>query len=356
MTHTLSIKEPLVLESGAVLPNLDIAYQTYGQLNSARDNVIWIGHALTGNAEAEVWWNGLFGHNQLFDSSKWYIVCANMLGSCYGTTGPGSINPLSGETYDSNFPLITVRDMAMVHDLLRKYLGIETIQLAIGGSMGGQQMLEWAYLRPSLIQQLALLATNAVHSPWGIAFNEAQRMAIQTGMIANDPEVLAKGLEAARAIGMLSYRNYHTFSHTQKETEDKIDHFKAASYQNYQGQKLSNRFNPHSYLVLSKAMDSHNLGRSRGGLEKALSQIQAKTLVIGIRSDILFPLSEQNTIATFIPQASFHIIDSRYGHDGFLIEFEKITNVLLPFLESGQFPEKSRFGDEVLSIPGSEGF
>jgi homoserine O-acetyltransferase len=356
MTHILSIKEPFVLESGEVLPYLDIAYRTYGHLNEARDNVIWIGHALTGNAEANVWWEGLFGTHQLFDSSKYFIVCANMLGSCYGTIGPGSLHPLTGEPFGVNFPLITVRDMALVHDLLRKYLGIETIQLAIGGSMGGQQMLEWAYLQPSLIHQLALLATNAVHSPWGIAFNEAQRMAIQPGIIANDPAVLNKGLEAARAIGMLSYRNYHTFSHTQKETEDKIDQFKAASYQNYQGQKLSKRFNPHSYLVLSKAMDSHNLGRGRGGLENALAQIKAKTVVIGIRTDILFPLSEQNTIATLIPEASFHIIDSRYGHDGFLIEFEKITNLLLPFLQTGQFPEKSRFSDEVFAIPGSEGF
>jgi homoserine O-acetyltransferase len=356
MPHTLSLKDPFVLESGAVLPGIDIAYQTYGRLNADRDNVIWIGHALTANAEANIWWEGLFGPNQLFDSNKWFIVCANMLGSCYGTTGPGSLNPFTGQPYNLDFPLITVRDMAMVHDLLRKYLGIETIQLAIGGSMGGQQMLEWAYLRPSLIHQLALLATNAVHSPWGIAFNEAQRMAIQTGIISNDPEALTKGLEAARAIGMLSYRNYHTFSHTQKETEDKIDQFKAASYQNYQGQKLSKRFNPHSYIVLSKAMDSHNLGRGRGGLGKALSQIQAKTVVIGIRTDILFPLTEQNTIANLIPEASFHIIDSRYGHDGFLIEFEKITNLLLPFLETGQFPEKSRFSDEVLAIPGSEGF
>jgi homoserine O-acetyltransferase len=356
MTHILSIKEPFVLESGEVLPYLDIAYRTYGHLNEARDNVIWIGHALTGNAEADVWWEGLFGPHQLFDSSKYFIVCANMLGSCYGTIGPGSLHPLTGEPFGVNFPLITVRDMALVHDLLRKYLGIETIQLAIGGSMGGQQMLEWAYLQPSLIHQLALLATNAVHSPWGIAFNEAQRMAIQPGIIANDPAVLNKGLEAARAIGMLSYRNYHTFSHTQKETEDKIDQFKAASYQNYQGQKLSKRFNPHSYMVLSKAMDSHNLGRGRGGLENALAQIKAKTVVIGIRTDILFPLSEQNTIATLIPEASFHIIDSRYGHDGFLIEFEKITNLLLPFLQTGQFPEKSRFSDEVFAIPGSEGF
>lgn len=356
MTHILSLKETLLLESGTVLPSLEIAYQTYGHLNATRDNVIWIGHALTGNAEADIWWKGLFGPNQLLDSSKWFIVCANMLGSCYGTTGPGSINPLTGEIYGANFPLITIRDMAMVHDLLRKYLGIEAIQLAIGGSMGGQQMLEWAYLQPSLIKKLALLATNAVHSPWGIAFNEAQRMAIQTGMISNDPEVLSKGLEAARAIGMLSYRNYHTFSHTQNETEDKIDQFKAASYQNYQGQKLSKRFNPYSYLVLSKAMDSHNLGRGRGGLEIALSKIKAKTVVIGIRTDILFPLSEQNTIAAFVPEASFHIIDSRYGHDGFLIEFEKITHLLVPFLESGQFPEKSRFSDEVIAIPGSEGF
>lgn len=316
---------PFPLEAGAQLPELNIAYSTYGSLNEKQDNVIWICHALTANAEAADWWNGLVGEGKLFDPAKNFIVCANILGSCYGTTGPMSINPVTGKRYGADFPLITIRDMVSAHQLLRAHLGINHIHLAIGGSMGGQQVLEWAYAEPYLFDKLVLLATNARHSPWGIAFNEAQRMAIEADptIYHEGPEAGKKGLSAARAVAMLSYRHYQTYGATQSEEDEaKLDQFKASSYQQYQGLKLFNRFNVLSYLSLSRSMDSHHLGRGRGSIEEALSQIKTETLVIGIKSDILFPTEEQSFIATHIPRAKFVTIDSLYGHDGFLIENE----------------------------------
>lgn len=358
---------PFPLEAGAQLPELNIAYSTYGSLNEKQDNVIWICHALTANAEAADWWNGLVGEGKLFDPAKNFIVCANILGSCYGTTGPMSINPVTGKRYGADFPLITIRDMVSAHQLLRAHLGINHIHLAIGGSMGGQQVLEWAYAEPYLFDKLVLLATNARHSPWGIAFNEAQRMAIEADptIYHEGPEAGKKGLSAARAVAMLSYRHYQTYGATQlEEDEAKLDQFKASSYQQYQGLKLFNRFNVLSYLSLSRSMDSHHLGRGRGSIEEALSQIKTETLVIGIKSDILFPTEEQSFIATHIPRAKFVTIDSLYGHDGFLIENESITSHVQPFLENMTFykERKKKFhllktaNGYPLAIPGTESF
>jgi len=329
------VSEPVELESGAVLTETEIAYCTYGTLNEAKDNVVWVAHALTGNAEAHDWWSGLVGADRVFDPSTHYIVCANMLGSCYGTTGPGSINPETGREYGRDFPLVTIRDIVRMHQHLASHLGIDKIYLGIGGSMGGQQMVEWAIMDPDRFEHLCLLASNAKHSPWGIAFNEAQRMAIEASLDAGgDPaEVGRKGLEAARAIAMLSYRHYKTFMQTQAETTDeKIVDFRASSYQRYQGAKLWHRFDVYAYLVLGRAMDSHNVGRGRFGLEQALSTIQSKTLVIGIQSDILFPIEEQMVLANHIPNAQIELLDSIYGHDGFLVEFETIADIIQRFL------------------------
>jgi homoserine O-acetyltransferase len=201
--------------------------------------------------------------------------------------------------------------------------------------MGGQQAMEWAILQPNLFKKLVLLATNAQHSPWGIAFNESQRLAIYADSSWSERRHDAgqAGLSAARSIALLSYRNYQTYQSRQSEdTDEKIDDFKASSYQRYQGLKLVRRFNVLSYLILSKAMDSHNVGRGRESREKALNQIRAKTLVIGITSDILFPPSEQQFLARHIPDAQYIEIDSPYGHDGFLVETEKISAILKDFL------------------------
>ncbi|QSE98546.1 homoserine O-acetyltransferase family protein [Fulvivirga lutea] len=323
------------LESGSSLPELKIAYTTHGKLNAAKNNVVWVFHALTANADPTEWWPDIVGKNKVINTDEHFIVCANILGSCYGTTGPDSIEPVSGEKYGLDFPLITIKDIVRAHELLRQHLGIIKIKLGIGGSMGGHQLLEWAIDSPSLFENIYLIATNAHHSAWGIAFNSAQRLALEA-----DPTLAykyegagEKGLKAARAIAMLSYRNQNTYRKTQSDFEDKIDGFKADSYQAYQGEKLVRRFSPQAYWTLSKAMDSHNVGRGRKSVRNALTKVKANTIVAGIKSDILFPFAEQRFIAKNIKNARFELIDSLYGHDGFLIESEKIKNHLLKLLK-----------------------
>ncbi|WP_257656757.1 homoserine O-acetyltransferase family protein [Parapedobacter lycopersici] len=324
------------LESGKHLQNLEIAYHTYGQLNAAKDNVVWVCHALTGNSDVFDWWPGLFGTQDLFNPREYFIICANVIGSPYGTTNPLSTNPVTGQPFYLSFPQFTVRDLATAHQLLADHLGIEKIALAIGGSLGGQQALEWAINDPERIDRLVLMATNAVHSPWGIAFNESQRMAISTDrtFYANRPDGGASGLKTARSIALLSYRGYETYAATQSETtQEKQDDFRASSYQRYQGEKLVKRFNAYSYWYLSKAMDGHHVGRGRqGGTPAALHRVRASTLVIGISTDLLFPVQEQKLIASHIPGAVYTEISSIYGHDGFLVETGRITEEISAFL------------------------
>ena len=347
---------PFTLEIGATLPHVDFAYHTYGELNELGDNVIWICHALTASSDAADWWSGLVGQGKILDTNKYFIICANNLGSCYGATNPRSLNPNTKKPYKKNFPLITTRDMALAHESLRVKLNINSIQLLIGGSMGGQVSLEWTIERPNIIRNLCVLATNARHSSWGIAFNEAQRMAIETDstLYDNTEDAGSKGIEAARAIAMLSYRNHLTYNQTQVEnTLNGMEDFRASSYQRYQGKKLRERFDPLSYLSLSKSMDSHNVGRNREGVEVVLSNISTPTLVIGIASDILFPPEEQVFIAQHIPNSDLEIINSSYGHDGFLIEYKKIAKLLKNFLKGDLRKDKKL---HLSTLPGTELF
>lgn len=327
------------LENGKKIRNLEIAYQTFGKLNTNKDNVIWVCHALTANADVFEWWAGLFGVNALFNPDDHFIICANVLGSNYGTTNPLSINPINGLPYYLSFPQFTIRDFVSSHQVLASHLGIDRIKLLIGGSLGGQQAVEWSIIEPSKIENLILLATNAVHSPWGIAFNESQRLAITTDrtFYANKPDGGSKGLKTARSIALLSYRTYNAYGNTQVESvNDKTDNFRASSYQNYQGEKLINRFNAYSYYYLTKAMDSHNVGRNRKSIADALKLIKANTLIIGIENDFLFPLSEQKYLADHIPNAEFSAIHSEYGHDGFLIETNALTNIIGTFIKESR--------------------
>lgn len=337
-------KEDIILESGKKLQGIKINYSTLGTLNAAKDNVIWVCHALTANSDATTWWCGLIGEGKLYDPAKYFIVCDNILGSCYGTSGPTETDPDTGKPYFLSFPEITIRDMVSAHETLRKHLGIEKIHTCIGGSLGGQQAMEWSILRPELIRNLVLLATNAFHSPWGIAFNESQRLGIMADPTWKQerPDAGQAGLKAARAIALLSYRNYATYAHSQSETDiNKTGDYKASSYQQYQGDKLVNRFNCHSYIYLSKAMDSHHVGRGRGSAEAALGTIKAQTLLIGIRSDILFPISEQQFLNRHIPGSVYREIESLFGHDGFLIETEKIEGLIADFYQSSVVSRQS---------------
>lgn len=339
--HTSQIyhhNETITLENGKTLPELQVAYQTYGNLNASKDNVIWVCHALTANADVFDWWKGLFGENDLFNPEEHFIVCANVLGSHYGTTNPLSTNPVTGLPYYLSFPELTIRDLVAVHQLLAAHLGVERIKVLIGGSLGGQQSLEWAIIDPKAVENVIVIASNAAHSPWGIAFNESQRLAIKADrtFYAQQPDGGLNGLKAARSIALLSYRTYDAYATTQLESvDDKTDGYRASSYQNYQGEKLCKRFNAYSYWYLSKAMDSHNVGRGRKSITDALSTIKANTLVIGIENDVLFPLSEQEFLEKHIPGASFQGIKSAYGHDGFLIETDILTNIIGTFLKEG---------------------
>ncbi|MCJ8209508.1 homoserine O-acetyltransferase [Mucilaginibacter sp. RS28] len=329
--------EEFVLESGRKIEGLEIGYHTYGNLNKHRDNVVWVCHALTANSDVFDWWKGFVGEGCVFNPEEHFIVCANILGSPYGTTNPLSINPATGQPYYLSFPQFTIRDIVKSHQLLAEHLGIGQIQTLIGGSLGGQQAMEWSISEPSRIKNLILIATNAKHSPWGIAFNESQRMAITADrtFYANKPDGGAKGLKAARSFALLSYRNYKTYGLTQQEEQaDVTDNFRASSYQSYQGEKLVKRFNAYSYWYLTKVMDSHDVGRGRKSIEKALSNIIAKTLVIGIRTDLLFPIEEQEYLFQHIPKAAFAELHCFQGHDGFLIETEGLSNLVSAFFKT----------------------
>jgi homoserine O-acetyltransferase len=335
--NTYKYQKDFKLESGKKLRGLEIAYQTYGKLNAKKDNVIWACHALTANSDVLDWWKGLFGNNDLFNPKEHFIICANILGSHYGSTNPLSINPVTGQPYYLAFPEFTVRDMVKAHELLADHLALNHIKVLIGGSLGGQQALEWAISAPHKFENLIVVATNAHHSPWGIAFNESQRLAISTDrtFFAQKPDGGFKGMKVARSIALLSYRTYDAYCSTQIETDnDKTTNFRASSYQSYQGEKLCKRFNAYSYWYLSKAMDSHNVGRGRKSIADALASIKANTLVIGVENDVLFPITEQQLISSHIKDAEFHQINSAYGHDGFLIETDTLTNIIGNFLKS----------------------
>jgi homoserine O-acetyltransferase len=327
------------LESGASLPGFRLAYTTHGTLNADRSNVVWVCHALTGNANVADWWGGMVGPGKFFDPATDFIVCANVLGSCYGSTGPLSINPATAKAYHHAFPAVTVRDIVNAFDLLRQELGIEKIRTCIGGSLGGEQAVEWAILRPGLIDNLILIAASAMASPWCIAFNESQRMAIEADptWAENRNDAGLAGMKAARAMAMISYRNYDTYGFTQAlDNNEQLDGYKAAGYQRYQGEKIAERFNAFTYWLLTKIMDSHNVGRNRGSILNALGQIKARTLVVGIRSDLLFPPTEQQFLARHIHNATYEEIDSLYGHDGFLIEFRPLTTIIRKWMQAGE--------------------
>ncbi len=324
---------PVAFESGASFEQVPVVFQTWGKRNADSSNVVWVCHALTGNHRVQEWWDGLFGPTRFFDPADHFIVAVNVFGSAYGSFGP-TVGAANEEPLYRNFPTVTIRDMVQGLEAVRQHLQIEEIQTLIGASVGGQQAMEWAIQRPEAIRKLVLIATNAFHSPFGIAFNEAQRLAIQADPTFFDDVTDGgkNGLIAARAIGMLSYRTYEGYGLTQREEDaDKTDAYKAASYQKYQGEKLAKRFNTYSYWYLSKAMDSHHVGRNRGPVEVVLKRIQAETLVIGIDSDLLFPLTEQQYLAEHIPRAKLVTLQSAFGHDGFLVEYDQLLHHLNAF-------------------------
>ncbi len=338
--YSIQLTAPFQLESGEQIENLEIEFYISGKLNSAKDNVVWVCHALTANSNVFSWWDGLFGPHKFFNPDEHFIVCVNSLGSCYGTTGPKSPGINKRPLLDQ-FPFITTRDMARINEEIRLVLNIEKVSLLIGASLGGQQAIEWSVISPNVHEKIILIATNARHSAYGIAFNESQRLAIFSDSTYGNDRIEGgrQGLIAARSIAMLSYRTYQSYCKTQTNPGDHVmEDFLASSYQNYQGQKLADRFCAYSYVTLSRAMDAHNVGRNRESVELALSSIKARTLVIGIESDQLFPVEEQKFLARHIKNACYTEIRSEYGHDGFLIETDQIEALINHFL-ANQTPE-----------------
>lgn len=316
-------QNPFVLESGELLPNLTVAYSTYGTLNKKKDNVVWVFHALTASSEVFEWWPGLFGENDLFNPKDYFIICANVLGSPYGSSTPK----------DLSFPLFTVRDVVKAELLLAKHLKINRINIAIGGSFGGNQALEFVYSFQGEVEYLIAIACSAKESAWGMAIHEAQRLALKADATFGDMNGGQAGLRAARGVALLTYRTATAYIAQQTDTDERVDDFKAASYIRYQGNKLVNRFNAISFYYLSKCLDTHNIGRGRGGETEALKAITSNTLLIGVSSDFLIPTTLTKDMANHIPNSVYNQIDSEFGHDGFLVETEKLTGKILNFIK-----------------------
>jgi homoserine O-acetyltransferase/O-succinyltransferase len=326
--------QPLVLESGAKLYNPRIAYHTFGTLNAKRDNVVWIIHALTGNSNPLEWWPDMVGSGCVVDPSKYFIICANALGSPYGSTCPLDFDSENGKVYYHDFPLLTIKDLIKGYQILATYLGIDSIRTLIGASIGGQQALEWSITHPDFVKNLLLIATSAYSSPWVIAFNETQRMAIRSDQTWTNggKNAAIEGLKSARAIAMLSYRHPLGYAETQSESESKYDDYRASSYQRYQGLKLANRFNAYSYYLMTQAMDSHDVGRGRESRVASLAQVKANTGIVSINNDLLFIPEDQKYIADHIENSTHYTLESNFGHDGFLVERQEIARIIDRYL------------------------
>lgn len=328
--HELTAR--LELEAGGILPEARIVYHTSSEGWDGKP-VVWICHALTANSDPEDWWPEMVGPGKGIDTDRFFVVCVNMLGSPYGSEGPARINPETGKPWLLDFPKVTVRDMIKAAIEVRKSLGIDRIFLLIGSSIGGFQALEWAITEPTVFDHCVFIATAPRISPYFTAMNEAQRMAIeadQTFRAAKDLSGGAAGLRCARAQGLISYRSYEGYRLTQwEEDPDTLFACRAASYERYQGEKLVRRnFDAYSYYTLSNALDSHNVGRGRGGVAKALDTIKAHSIIITIDSDNLFPVEESRVWNKLVPGAEYIEISSRFGHDGFLLETERLTEIL----------------------------
>ena len=334
--HKLLIDKPFAFEAGGVLPRLEVAYHTSPRPYTEGEKVVWICHALTANSDAEDWWPQMVGPGKLIDTDRYFVVCVNMLGSPYGSSSPASVNPETGRPYYLDFPKVTVRDIIHATIEVRKALGIEKVDLLVGSSIGGFQALEWAIQEPDVIVKAAFMATSARVTPILTAYEESQRMALEA-----DPTFRAcaslkggeAGLRCARSIALISYRSFDGYFQTQQDADpDQLFAARACSYQQYQGKKLSDRFDAYCYWTLSYSVDSANVGRGRGGVTQALQQIKAETTVVAIDSDCIFPPHVMRPIAEAIPGARYHVIHSLFGHDGFLLETEQLTAILSPLL------------------------
>lgn len=355
--QTFTFPAGILLESGQKLAPLTVAYETYGRLAADGGNAILLAHALTGSARAAGlpdgagpgWWDALIGPGRLFDTDRYFLVCANIPGSCYGSTGPASLNPQTGRPYGMEFPVVTVRDMVKAQKKLLDFLGVKKLVAAAGGSLGGMQVLEWALTYPELVDLAVTIAASERLTPLAIAYNQAGRRAIM-----NDPHwrrgdyygrvFPADGLALARMIGTITYKSNQAFEERfgRKLSGDHADYydffqdFAVESYLSYQGEKLVKRFDANSYLYLTKAMDLHDLARGHPSPAAAFRRVRSRILLIGISSDLLFPPREVRGLAVELRRhgvaADYREIQSPFGHDAFLIEFEQMSELVRGFL------------------------
>lgn len=358
----LPAERPFALEGGGVLRGVDIAYETWGELDADASNAVLIEHALTGDSHVAGtsghghpvmgWWDDLVGPGKAIDTDRWFVVCANVLGGCQGTTGPASIDPATGRPYAARFPVVTIRDMVRTQAALQVHLGIERWLAVVGGSMGGMQALEWAVMYPDRIRAVGALATSVAASAQQIAWSHVGRHAV-----ANDPrwrdgdyydaepgDGPHEGLSLARQIAQIHYRSepvfQERFDRRTVEPVDRLelwDRFQVESYLDYHGEKLVRRFDANSYLLLNKAMDLHDLARKRGDTARALDRVAVPVLTLAIDSDTLYPPYQQELLRDELAARGRlfdHVcITSPHGHDGFLLEPEQVGPPLTALLD-----------------------
>ncbi len=357
---------PLALDRGIVLNGVTLAYETWGHLDADGGNAILLCHAWTGDShatgaaglghDAPGWWEGIVGPGLAIDTDRWFVVCSNVLGGCQGSTGPASAHPADGRPYGSRFPVITIRDMVRAQARLADHLGVKTWHSVVGGSMGGMQVLEWAITFPQRVRSIVPIATCAQATAQQIAWGAIGRRAVRLDpkwrggdyYDAADGDGPSEGLSIARMVAQVTFRSDNVFTDrfgreladTAQYTDgiDLWQRFEVERYLEYHGEKLVRRFDANSYLIIGKAMDLHDVGRGRSGLEAAMARVTAPTLVMGISSDVLYPTYQQRQIrdlvaATGTP-ADYLEIESPHGHDGFLINLDEVAPPIQVFLEN----------------------
>jgi homoserine O-acetyltransferase/O-succinyltransferase len=354
-------ERPFALEGGGLLRGVTLAYETWGELAPARDNAVLVCHALTGDSHAAGgmieghpapgWWNGVIGPGEAIDTDRWFVVCVNVLGGCQGTTGPASPHPDDGRPWASRFPVVSVRDMVRTQAVVADHLGVERWALVAGGSMGGMQVLEWGAMYPERVGALLPIATAAAASAQQIGWWSSGRRAIRIDprwrggdyYDAADGDGPHEGLATARMVSMMTFRSDDVFSSRfGREVVEPVEgfslwqRFQVERYLEYQGDKLVRRFDANSYLLLTKAMDLHDLARGRGGMDAAFGRVQAPLVSVGVRSDILYPPHQSREIvelATAVGlQAEYRELDSPHGHDAFLIETDQLGVIIRELL------------------------
>ncbi len=335
-TQYLSVSEPLQLQSGERLHDVQIAYQTWGDIRNAARHTVLICHALTGSADVDSWWPKIIGKRRAFDPAHDFIICANILGSCYGTTGPMSQKPGSDERYRADFPRITIRDMIELQRILLDALGIEQVELVAGPSLGGMQALEWAASYPQRIGSIVPIGVGGRHSPWCIGISEAQRAAIAAdpnwrGGYYDEDARPQQGLSAARMMAVCTYRSWHSFEARFGREMRSGDLYQVQSYLKHQGDTINDRFDANTYVTLTHAMHTHDLAHGRGAYPDVLKSIEQPALVVSVSSDALYPPQEQELLSRELPNAQYEILSSSHGHDGFLIETEALSQLIAKF-------------------------